>query len=167
MCLPKCWHDNSSSQVWWNMLLFRCVAMVNDMRPSVVIACDKYTSNIDTWIQNNQVTICSVITAHNILSDIPYTLLIWTGYYCQPSELILAKINNGNTLGKTWDWLFYTLCIWCPMYLIVLTLTFMSSDCCVDCINTLRQRQNGRHFLDDIFKSIFWMKMYRFWSRIH
>ena len=35
-------------------------------------------------------------------------------------------------------------------------------------INTLRPRQNGRHFPDDIFKSIFFkMKMHELWLRFH
>ena len=29
-------------------------------------------------------------------------------------------------------------------------------------VNTLRPRQNGRHLPDDIFKCIFWMKMFQF-----
>ena len=31
-------------------------------------------------------------------------------------------------------------------------------------VNILRPRQNGRHFPDDIFKCIFFMKMYEFWD---
>ena len=34
-------------------------------------------------------------------------------------------------------------------------------------LNTLRPRQNGRNFPDDIFKCLFWMKMYKFWFRFH
>ena len=34
-------------------------------------------------------------------------------------------------------------------------------------VNTLRPRQNGRHFPDDIFKCIFFMKMYEFRLRFH
>ena len=33
--------------------------------------------------------------------------------------------------------------------------------------NTLRQRQNGHHFPDNIFKCISWIKMYEFQSRFH
>ena len=33
--------------------------------------------------------------------------------------------------------------------------------------NTLRPRQDGRHFPDDIFKCIFWMKMYEFPLKFH
>ena len=35
-------------------------------------------------------------------------------------------------------------------------------------VNTLRPRQNGRHFIDDIFKCIFsWMKMFEFQLKFH
>ena len=34
-------------------------------------------------------------------------------------------------------------------------------------INTLRPRQNGRHFPDDIFKCIFLIKMFKFLLRFH
>ena len=34
-------------------------------------------------------------------------------------------------------------------------------------INTLRPRQNGRHFADDIFNIFSWMKMYEFRSNLH
>ena len=33
--------------------------------------------------------------------------------------------------------------------------------------NTLRTRQNGRHFTDDIFNAFSWMKMYDFRLRFH
>ena len=33
--------------------------------------------------------------------------------------------------------------------------------------NTLRSSQNGRHFSDDIFKCISWMKTYKFRGRFH
>ena len=33
-------------------------------------------------------------------------------------------------------------------------------------INTLRPRQNGRHFPDDISNRFFWMKIYEFWLNI-
>ena len=33
--------------------------------------------------------------------------------------------------------------------------------------DTLRSKQNGRYFPDDIFKCISLMKMYEFWSRFH
>ena len=38
---------------------------------------------------------------------------------------------------------------------------------CQDSFNTLRQRQNGHHFSDDVFKCFSWMKMYKFWLRFH
>ena len=34
-------------------------------------------------------------------------------------------------------------------------------------LNTLRPRQDGRHFPDDIFKCISWMKMFEFWLKSH
>ena len=38
---------------------------------------------------------------------------------------------------------------------------------CTTLINTLRPRQDGRHFPDDTSKWISWMKMYKFWLRFH
>ena len=35
---------------------------------------------------------------------------------------------------------------------------------CLTYFNTLRPRQNGRHFTDDVFKCISWMKMYEIFS---
>ena len=34
-------------------------------------------------------------------------------------------------------------------------------------LNTLRPGQNGRHFADDMFKCIFWMKMFEFRLKFH
>ena len=37
----------------------------------------------------------------------------------------------------------------------------------VEGINTLRPRQNGRHFADDIFKCIFLYEMFEFRLKVH
>ena len=37
----------------------------------------------------------------------------------------------------------------------------------LELVNTLRPRQNGCHFPDEIFRCIFSMKMYKFWLKFH
>ena len=50
---------------------------------------------------------------------------------------------------------------------VVIMLSFFFTEC-IRLINTLRPRQNGLHFADDIFKRIFMhQKMYEFRLRIH
>ena len=56
--------------------------------------------------------------------------------------------------------------IWSHKRLCRPSITLISSPKRV-CFNTLRPRQNGRHFADDILKCIFCMKMYEFRLKFH
>ena len=42
-----------------------------------------------------------------------------------------------------------------------------ANDGQIGCVNTLRPRQNGRHFADDTFKRIYWIKILEFRLRFH
>ena len=65
--------------------------------------------------------------------------------------------------------------VYCPAYAVLHQRVLLTKRNYVPCarlschmyINTLRPRQNGRHFADEILKCISWIKMYELWLIFH
>ena len=104
---------------------------------------------LDAWVNNHKARYLRCHRAHYDIIVISYKLSTTAWYIATMMTPWCWKAFHTN-------WPFLRAIHWSP-YTGPIMWTF----------NTLKLRQDGRHFPDDIFIYIFWMKMYKFHLRFH
>ena len=155
----------------------------------------KFNPSMDKWLHPlepvvwnySSISICTVEVWEWMINFIP---LYCTCDYLSMLGLKLIHVSKRGpkTVNMTarWHWLIWTKCVSAmplsyPAHTIYVAdnrwwtaiisphLSDMKEIISIicSCINTLRPRQDGHHFPDDIFKCIFLIEMYKFRLRFH